>query len=257
MVGLHRRATELFDQQAGDEQRLIADHFGRQPQARGMRQQTVVGIALQRLGRFLGRLAVGRAHHHGFQDLFDAPAFLLELDRQPVQQLGMRRLLALRAEVVDGFYQPGAEKRLPQAVDRHAGGQRVFLADDPAGQPQAVVGSILRQGRQNGRNAAPHFFQRRVIGAALQHVGRPRLGQFLHHHHGGNAGLEPEFLLLERAPLFPLAPARRRAPRRPERRRAASGAAPRCVPGAGSRRSGEGDRRRPGRKSVPQWADVL
>ena len=62
-----------------------------------------------------------------------------ELGRQPVEQLGVRRRLALEAEVLGGLHQPDAEMLLPEPVDGHAGGQRVLGRRQPAGQAQAVA----------------------------------------------------------------------------------------------------------------------
>ena len=46
-----------------DGQRLVANHLGRQAEARAARQQAILRIALQQLGRGLRRLPVGRARH--------------------------------------------------------------------------------------------------------------------------------------------------------------------------------------------------
>ena len=43
-----------------------------------------------------------------------------ELDRQPVEQFGMRRRLALRAEVLARLDEAAAEQRFPEPVHRHA-----------------------------------------------------------------------------------------------------------------------------------------
>ena len=60
-----------------------------------------------------------------------------ELRRQPVEQLGMRRPLALRAEIVERLRQPGAEELAPRAVDEHARGQRIVARDQPVRQIEA------------------------------------------------------------------------------------------------------------------------
>ena len=67
----------------------------------------------------------------------DAPAALDEGMGQPVEQLGMRRRLAVLAEVARRRDDPPAEMLLPDPVDHHPGGQRVVGARDPPRQRHA------------------------------------------------------------------------------------------------------------------------
>ena len=78
---------------------------------------------------------------------------LHELDGEPVEQFGMRWAFALRAEILAGGDQPGAEIRLPNAVDESAGRRGRAAVGQPAGEGQPVA--------------------RRVSGKLMQHAGTP------------------------------------------------------------------------------------
>ncbi len=52
---------------------------------------------------------------------------------------------------------PGAEDLKPEAVDGHAGGQRMVGRDQPLGQPQAVAGASGGSGGRNAGTARPTF----------------------------------------------------------------------------------------------------
>ena len=74
----------------------------------------------------------------------DAPAALDELRRQPVEQRGIGRQLAARAEVVGSPHDPPSKVQLPDAVDKHARCQRIRGAGDPAGQLQPATAHLMR-----------------------------------------------------------------------------------------------------------------
>ena len=57
---------------------------------------------------------------------FTLQPFSHELAGQPVEQLGVRRPLAEAAEVARGADDAPAEVVHPDAVDQHAGGERVL-----------------------------------------------------------------------------------------------------------------------------------
>mgnify|MGYP000541241303 CR=1 FL=1 len=57
--------------------------------------------------------------------MLQAPAAFGELHGQPVEQLGVRREVALVAEVVLRLHDPAAEVLLPDAVHEYPGGERV------------------------------------------------------------------------------------------------------------------------------------
>src|SRR6266566_540391 len=68
--------------------------------------------------------------------------------RQPVEQFGMRRRRALRAKIIFRFDESAPEILLPDAVDLHAGGQRILRVHNPASQIEARGkwrNGILRQ----------------------------------------------------------------------------------------------------------------
>ena len=62
---------------------------------------------------------------------------LAKLDREPVEQFGMRGKTTLEAEVVLGLDDPAAEELLPFAVDRDARGERVLFGDEPLREVEA------------------------------------------------------------------------------------------------------------------------
>ena len=112
------------------------------------------------------------------------PAVLDELHRQPVEQFGVHRQLALRAEVRAGFYEAHAEELLPNAVDRHARGERVLAVHQPIGEIETIVITLLRlsrQRRQKRRHIATYFFSRPIVLATKHHKALTRLGQIRHH----------------------------------------------------------------------------
>ena len=80
-----------------------------------------------------------------------APAIGDEAMGQPVEQLGMRRLLAQLAEVARGGHQPAAEMILPDAVDDDARGERIVRLREPAGQRRAAARGVGEIGGDLGR----------------------------------------------------------------------------------------------------------
>src|SRR5215470_9576806 len=85
--------------------------------------------------------------------MFYAPAAFDEFNRQPVEQFGMRRALASRAEIFGRRYQSLSEILLPDAVDNDARGQRVVPVHDPFRQAEPVRRRVFREGVQRGGNA--------------------------------------------------------------------------------------------------------
>ena len=66
------------------------------------------------------------------------PAARDELAGKPVEQLRVRRGVALKAEIIRGADNPAAEVVLPQPVGHHAGSERVVGRGDPIGQHGAA-----------------------------------------------------------------------------------------------------------------------
>src|SRR5262245_6775640 len=86
-------------------------------------------------------------------NVFYAPAAFDEFYRQPVEQFGMGRALASRAEILGRRYQSLSEILLPYAVDNDARGQRIVPVNDPFRQAEPVRRSVFRERVQRGGNA--------------------------------------------------------------------------------------------------------
>ena len=125
-------------EQAGDRQRLVAQHFGREATARAACQQAVLRIAFGERRTDRGRLLIGRRRNEQLEHALGIPAAIAIVDRQPIEQLGMRRGFALRAELLGRFDDADAEQLLPQAIDGHARGERIVGVDEPIGQAEAI-----------------------------------------------------------------------------------------------------------------------
>ena len=80
---------------------------------------------------------ISRCSGLSFQPLVD------ELGGQPVEQLRMRRRRALIAEVARRADDAAAEVVLPEAVDHHAGRQRVLGRGDPTRKRAAAMGTAV------------------------------------------------------------------------------------------------------------------
>ena len=88
--------------------------------------------------------------------MLDIPAALDELDRQPVEQLRVRRPFALRTGIVERARQAIAEKQIPEPVHEHACSQRILRLHQPVRQIQPV-GALLRDERwQKMRRGRQH-----------------------------------------------------------------------------------------------------
>ena len=137
LVGIDAAAAGLVGQQAADGQGVVADESRRRAgTATGGRRGGCTGrapsptpSARSTAGR--SPLVTSRRTH-----VLDVPAALLELDREPVEQLRVRRPLALGAKVVEHLAQALAEVELPEAVDEDAGGERVVPRNEPPGEVQ-------------------------------------------------------------------------------------------------------------------------
>ena len=80
-------------------------------------------------------------------EFLELPVLGDELARQPVEQVRVRGALAVEAKVVRRADDAAAEMVVPDAVNQHAGGQRILGAGDPLGQLQTAFafGSVGRQ----------------------------------------------------------------------------------------------------------------
>ena len=138
LVRLDTRAAHGAVEQAAHGEGVVPHELGIQPRHGLAPVQAVVRVLGEKLVGGLARTPIGIREQHRLDDVAHVPAALHELDGQPVQQLLVRRRLALRAEVVQNLRQARAEEHLPQAVDEHAGGERIVRIRHPASQVQAA-----------------------------------------------------------------------------------------------------------------------
>ena len=98
----------------------------------------------------------------------------------------MRGRLALVAKVFEQAHEAVAEERLPLAIDRNAGGERVLRSEEPAGERQAVGWGVLREGREEGWHRGRDGLLGAEVFAAVVEEGRTRVGSgaFAHHERG-------------------------------------------------------------------------
>ncbi len=161
LIGLDRRPADPRRKQPADGQGVVADHFGIQAEAALPGEPGVRGIAPVEIRIAPRRLLIGPRHDHQFHHVLDVPAAIDQLDGQPIQQLGVRRQGALRAQVVAGPHQALAEEQLPQPVDQHAGHQRIVARDHPAGQVEprrprrSLTSSLPRNSGMAGSTTGP------------------------------------------------------------------------------------------------------
>jgi len=92
-----------------------------------------------KLGRRTLGLPVDRRGHDQAVDVLDAPSFFDELARQPVEQVGMGRALAARAEILGRLHQADAEMLLPEPIDDDACRERMSRRRKPLGKLRARI----------------------------------------------------------------------------------------------------------------------
>ena len=133
-------------------------------------QQSIVWIRLFDLCSLLyARLPIRLRHHDLLDQLLHRPSAVHEANREVVEQFGMTRPLAAKAEVVHGAHDARAEQMPPDAVDHHAGGERMVAAREPLRQLQPAA-LILRHGDadiHDLRKAARHGLHRMRQFAAI------------------------------------------------------------------------------------------
>ena len=140
LIRLHRRPAELLDQQAGHRERLIAHHLRRQPETRSASQQPVLGIALQQSPAWPSTPAgTSRSSRSVFCSALTSQPVRTNSVASQSSSSGMRRRLALRAEVLGRLHEAGAEVHLPEPVDRHPRSQRIRRIDKPLREAQPVA----------------------------------------------------------------------------------------------------------------------
>ena len=189
LVRLHARPADSRVQQPAHRQRRIPHHFPVHPVPRPARQQPVLRVFLQLLRRHQSRLPVGVRQQHQLQHLLHVPTRLTELDREPVQQLRMRRRRPLRPEILGRLHNPRPENLLPEPVDRHPRRQRIRRIHHPLRQPQPVPRQARIHRRQHARHVRLHLFPRRIVHAPVQDVGLGLCVRSLLHHQRHRAPL--------------------------------------------------------------------
>ncbi len=197
LIGTHARATQLVYQQPARGQGIVADHFAIHPETRAARQQPVGHILLQLFRRGRGRLAIDGRSHQQAEEFLDVPARLAELDRHPIEQLGMRGQFAADPQVAGGADQPRAEQLLPETIDRHSRGHRLFGPQQPLSQAQPIARQLGWHRRQRGRSAGRDLVAALVVVAPIQDERRRRFRPFLHHVGDRAAGLDLFFFVFQ------------------------------------------------------------
>ena len=108
----------------------------------------------------------------------------------------MRGRFALGAEVIHRAHETFAEALLPEAIHRHARGQRILRRDDPAREAEPIARCRFEP-RSNGcGHAGRHGLPWLVVLAAREDVRGPGFLHLLHDQHGGDGGPEIAFCQL-------------------------------------------------------------
>ena len=105
----------------------------------------------------------------------------------------MRRILALRAEVVRLQCESLAHEHLPIAVDGDAGDERVLLGKHPLCQAEAVAFQSRGHRASYGRYAGSDDFARKIVLAASENrrIARRRALLKYHHRWCSSEGVDP------------------------------------------------------------------
>ena len=139
LIGANRRPKLLFAEQAGDGQRVVANHLGIHADSRSPRVELILVVALEQLGRHLRRLPVRGRGDDLSQHLLHRPTVVHELHRQPIEQLRMSRRLALHAKILNRFHDAVTENLGPPAIHRDTRHERIASVDEPLCQRQPVA----------------------------------------------------------------------------------------------------------------------
>ena len=131
-----------------------------------------------------GGLAVCRTHDDPAVKGLEPPAAADEFAREPVEQRGMDRFIALGAKIVGGSRQPLAEMVLPDPVDgdpRQQAAGPLLDAGEPFGQRGALIGRA-------GRFIGGILDSRAAANAALRGLRESRRPSRNRSRPGGNRG---------------------------------------------------------------------
>ena len=133
------RATSLQIQIAAHQKNAVANGFGLKSAGGESPKQT--GIRISLLPRFVhaARLLIGITQHDQLVHVFDGPTAANEFVGKPIEQLRVRGLGAVAAEVAAGQDKSRAKMELPDAIHRDSCRERILCAGDPVGQGQAPI----------------------------------------------------------------------------------------------------------------------
>ena len=144
LVGLHRGASALVDQEARGGEGLIANHPRRETIARAAGEEAIFRVMLVSGRGDARRLTIRGARDDEAVEGFGVPAALEVFGREPIEQFGVRGAFALHAEIFGGFDEASPEERLPRAIDGGASGERIGRRDQPTGQIEAIETGLGR-----------------------------------------------------------------------------------------------------------------
>src|SRR4051794_20456409 len=111
-------------------------------------------------------------------DGLETPFALGQLASEPIEKLGMRRVIAHRAKVVAGCDDSNAEVMLPESIDDDAGGERMIGPGQPAGERgaaaadgrlSAILAVDLVGAEKLGKAGSDGFFRLAIV-AGVKHV---------------------------------------------------------------------------------------
>ena len=116
--------------------------------------------------------------------MLEVPTAVHKLDRQPIEQLGMNRPIALRAEIIHDGGDARAKELFPEPVHNRPRGERIVARNQPVRQiqprktPPLGVGNLRQEMRHGGLDDLAAFI---LPVAARQHACDHRFPSRRHH----------------------------------------------------------------------------
>ena len=167
-------AADLGIEKSADGEGLVAEDFAIKPESMG-----AVFSGGDRRG-----LAVILREDDSFDQSLQVPVFL-EIGGEGVEEFGVLGRASLVAEIVLGFAKSFAEELGPNAVDGDAGGEGIFVLEQPLRKAKSVAGEGLGHGRKGRRGGGGHLIATGFVRATEKNVGGFGLA-FLGHNRGGH-----------------------------------------------------------------------
>ena len=174
LVGAHSRAPHPRVQQPGDEQGIVADLLGIEPEPRATGIQPIRRVAGQRLGQHLRTLAEGRRGQQQPHQRLHVPPRIAMVNRQPVEQFGMTGGHSPQPKIGACQHQPRPEELLPQAIHGDPRRQRLVGPEQPFRQVQPagpLVPLLELQRREDGGDPGFDLLARLVVLPPQHHEG--------------------------------------------------------------------------------------